>query len=288
MKEFTNGGNRLKKILILGASGLVGRALINEFKDEYDLYGTYSSSVTSLPGDKQFQVEIKQIDKLKEMIQSINPETVISCLRGEFDQQFKFHRELALELRNSGSRMYFFSTTNVFDGDYTKSHSETDIPIAESDYGKFKIESENMLKELLGERVKTIRIPAIWGKDSPRWDLIKESIKNNKVIDVYSNLVCNNLLDIDLAKQVRFIVENELKGIFHLGSVDTMTQGQFFEQIISKLTSEKSLLRYHLFQDKVDTFYFKLNSNRHDIPKSYQSTNQDIIFYLLNKGVKAT
>ena len=50
-------------------------------------------------------------------------------------------------------------------------------------------------------------------------------------MDVYSNLVCNNLLDVQLAKQLRFIIENQLKGIIHLGTKDVMTQGQFFEQI---------------------------------------------------------
>jgi dTDP-4-dehydrorhamnose reductase len=37
----------LQKVLILGASGLVGKALIDEFKDGFDLYGTYSSSFTN-------------------------------------------------------------------------------------------------------------------------------------------------------------------------------------------------------------------------------------------------
>ena len=45
----------MQKILILGASGLVGRALVDEFTDEFDLYGTYFSSLTSLPNDMQFQ-----------------------------------------------------------------------------------------------------------------------------------------------------------------------------------------------------------------------------------------
>lgn len=271
----------MQKMLILGASGLVGKALIDEFTNEFDLYGTYFSSLTSLPNDKQFQLEVKQIDKLKEIISTIKPDIVISCLRGEFEQQLTFHKELAKELQNNSSRVYYFSTTNVFDGDFSKSHTETDIPMAESDYGKFKINCENMLKGILDERVIIIRIPAIWGNNSPRWNLIKESIKNNEVIDVYGNLVCNNLLDVQLAKQLRFIIENDLKGIFHLGSVDMMTQGQFFEQIVSKLANEKSLLRFRLYQDKVDTYYFQLVSNRDDIPSSLQCTNQEIISYLL-------
>lgn len=271
----------MKKVLILGASGLVGRALIEEFKKGYDVYGTYYSTLTTLPNDKQFQLEIQQTDKLKEIIRSIHPDIVISCLRGEFDQQFSFHKELAIELLNKRSNLYFFSTTNVFDGDYSRPHSETDMPVAETDYGKFKIECEEMLKEILKEQAIIIRIPAIWGKDSPRWNLIKESIENNKVIDMYSNLICNNLLDVKLAKQLLYIIENELKGIFHLCSVDMMAQGQFFEKILSQLAINKSILRNHLYLDKTDTCYFSLISNRHDIPESLQSTNEEIISYLL-------
>ncbi|MDQ1147598.1 dTDP-4-dehydrorhamnose reductase [Bacillus sp. SORGH_AS 510] len=271
----------MEKVLILGASGLVGRALINELRDSFDLYGTYSSSSLSLPGGKQFQLEVQEIDKLKEIISSINPDIVISCLRGEFDQQLQLHKELAMELRNSNGRLYFFSTTNVFDGDYSKPHTESDIPFSESDYGKFKIDCEKMLKEILDERVIILRIPAIWGKNSPRWNLIKESIKNNKMIDVYSNLLCNNLLDVQLAKQLRFIIESKLKGIFHLASEDMMTHAQFFEQIMSALEGEKSILQYSFFQDTTDTRYFALKSNRDDMPGSLYSTNKAIISYLL-------
>jgi len=271
----------MEKVLILGASGLVGRAILDELKDGFDLYGTYSTSVTSLPEEKQFQLEVHQIDKLREIIQSIKPDIVISCLRGDFDQQLKFHKELALTLQNTSSQVYYFSTTNVFDGDFSKPHTETDIPIAESDYGKFKIACENILKEILDERVIVSRIPAIWGKNSPRLHLIKESIKNNKIIDVYNNLVCNNLLDAQLAKQLRFIIENQLKGIIHLGTKDCMTQGQFYEQIISKLACEKNILRYQSYQDKDVTYYFQLTSNREDLPDFLQCTNEEIIGHLV-------
>ncbi len=274
----------MQKILILGASGLVGRALIDELKYDFDLYGTYSSKLTSLPIDKQFQLEVQHLDKLKIITNSIKPNIVISCLRGEFDRQLEFHKKLAMDLQNKSTRVYYFSTTNVFDGDFSKSHSEIDIPIAESDYGNFKIKCENILKEALDERVIIIRIPAIWGMDSPRWNLIKDSIKNNKVIDVYSNLICNNLLDVLLAKQLRFMIESNLKGIFHLGATDMMSQGEFFEEILSNLVSKKDILRYSLYQNKVDTFYFSLISNRNDIPSSLQSTNQEIISYLLENG----
>jgi dTDP-4-dehydrorhamnose reductase len=271
----------MEKVLILGASGLVGRALIDKLRDGFDLYGTYSSTLANLPEDKRFQLDILQTEKLKDMIRSIKPDIVISCLRGEFGQQFKFHKELAMELRNTSSRLYYFSTTNVFDGDHSRAHTEADKPFSISDYGNFKIECEKMLHEILEERTIIIRIPAIWGKSSPRWNLIKESIKDNKVIDVYSNLVCNNLLDVHLAKQLRYIIENNLKGLFHLGSIDTMTQGQFFEQIVTGLRSDISLLQSRLYLDKPETYYFALKSNRLEIPPFLQSTNNDIVCFLI-------
>ncbi|MEH6994267.1 sugar nucleotide-binding protein [Neobacillus drentensis] len=271
----------MKKLLILGASGLVGRAIIEEFKEVYDLYGTYASTQTKLHPDKQFQLEVHQIHEMRDILRSIKPDIVISCLRGEFGQQLKFHREMAGELRKTTCSLYFFSTTNVFDGDFSKPHIETDVPIAESDYGKFKIECENMLAEILEERIHIIRIPAIWGKDSPRWKMIIESIKDTKVIDAYSNLVCNNLLDVQLAGQLRFIIENKLKGIFHLGSVDSMTQSQFYEHVLTKLGSELDLLKANYYLDSDKTYYFTLQSTRNDIPNNLQTTNKDIISYLL-------
>jgi len=66
----------LEKVLILGSSGLVGRALIGELKIGFDLYGTYSSRGTTLPENKQFQLDIQQIDKLKELLRFIKPDLV--------------------------------------------------------------------------------------------------------------------------------------------------------------------------------------------------------------------
>jgi dTDP-4-dehydrorhamnose reductase len=140
-----------------------------------------------------------------------------------------------------------------------------------------------MLNEILGEQLIIIRIPAIWGKDSPRLNLIRESIKQDKMIDVYSNLICSNLLDAVLARQLRYIIENKLKGIFHLASVDLMAYGQFFEQIVKTVASDKNILRYNLFQDNENTHYFALKSNREDIPDSLQCKNKDIISYLLGE-----
>jgi dTDP-4-dehydrorhamnose reductase len=77
------------------------------------------------------------------------------------------------------------------------------------------------------------------------------------------------------------IIENDLIGMFHSGTEDMITQGKFYEKIISKLTSNKDVLQYRLYEDKNGIFYFRLHSNCDEIPSSLKSTNQDIISYLL-------
>ena len=42
----------MEKILIIGASGLIGQAIIDECKKDFEVYGTYYSNETGLPGDK--------------------------------------------------------------------------------------------------------------------------------------------------------------------------------------------------------------------------------------------
>lgn len=276
------GVHALQRTLILGASGLVGRALVDELSHGFDLYGTYYSSETRLPREKEIQLDIQSIPQLKEVMRFIEPDIIISCLAGAFEQQLQFHKELAIELSDSVSRVYYFSTTNVFDGDDTRPHTETDIPVAESNYGKFKIECEGILKGILGDRVIIIRIPAIWGKDSPRLKVVKESLASNKAIDVYSNLFANNLLDVVLARQLRFIIEHDLRGIFHLGSTDMITHAEFYARLVTRLTNKKNLLQRHLYEDKTGPCYFRLDTLREDIPNILCCTHEDIISYLVH------
>jgi dTDP-4-dehydrorhamnose reductase len=265
----------MKKVLILGASGLVGQAFTNECKDVFDLYGTYFSKGLTLPDEKQFHLEVKDTDKIKELIQVIQPDYVISCLRGDFNEQLEFHRVLAEELKNLQSRVYYFSTANVFDGDYSKHHTEKDQPVAQSEYGKFKIACEEILQSALQERAIIIRIPMMWGTDSPRMNHLKESLAKKESIDVYTNLELNNLMDTMLAKQLRYIIENEIKGIFHLSSEDMFMHSEFIEDLLKK--NQDATVRHHLFLDKEVKAYFGIRSMRQDLPDELKQTNQEII-----------
>ncbi|WP_173106104.1 sugar nucleotide-binding protein [Bacillus sp. KH172YL63] len=266
----------MKKLLILGASGLVGKALLEKCSDDFEVYGTYSTRGLPLSEEKQFQLVCSESEKLGEIISTVKPDAIVSSIRGDFEEQLKFHKELASHIQHTESALYYISTANVFDGDVTKHHNESDSPQASSPYGQFKIDCEYMLQEKLKDRAVIIRIPQIWGRRSPRMEAINKGIEEN-TIDVYTNLECNHLSDTLLAKQLHYIITHNLKGIFHLGATDMMPHDQFIKNIVARLTDEKIHYQYKTLDPATDTYYFGLASIRKELPEELRETNIQMI-----------
>ncbi|WPK11167.1 sugar nucleotide-binding protein [Lysinibacillus louembei] len=263
----------MKKLLILGASGLVGRALVEQCRHDFDVYGTYFSSSVNLPEHKQFYLDLEP-ETLLHILQSVQPDIVVSGLQGDYRKQLALHKALAEFLQHSATPLYFISTTNVFDGDLTRHHIESDTPISKSDYGKFKIAREKMLQESLQERCCIVRIPGIWGKDCPRLRKLQGDIAANKPIKPYSNLQWSFLLDTQLAKQLHYIMENDLTGIIHLGATDMLTDSAFYEQLLP----EQATLEPVPYENAESTYYFGLKTEQPNrLPSDLYITNAQIV-----------
>lgn len=67
----------MKKILITGASGFLGWHLCQLAKQEWEVYGTYSTNFIELPGIKILPVNLTDFSDLKRIFNDINPNAVI-------------------------------------------------------------------------------------------------------------------------------------------------------------------------------------------------------------------
>lgn len=269
----------MSRVLILGASGLVGKAVLEELEGDYDIYGTYHSNGCS--SDKLFRLDMYDMESINNILKEVEPGMVISCLRGDFEQQINLHTKVANYLLKNGGRLYFCSTANVFDGDVSRPHFEDDETEAESDYGKFKIRCEDELKKILGNDLIILRLPMVWGKESPRMNKLLKDIEEKKEVEVYSNLYLNNNIDVILGRQIHYIMENNLKGIFHLGTEDVMTQYDFIRELIDRLG-------FRGVEFKVSTLpgekhYLAVLPSRSDLRDEFQVFNEDVIEYLSEK-----
>ena len=112
-----------KKVLIFGISGTVGQELGKELKknNSYAIYGTYYKNKPDIPEDKLFQFDIGDLEKLDVILEEINPDIVVSAIRGDYEKQLIFHEKLADYLKKNKGTLYFCSTVGVFEKDISKS-----------------------------------------------------------------------------------------------------------------------------------------------------------------------
>lgn len=263
------------KILVLGASGLVGKALLAELSSTFDVYGTYNQTKLGINDDHQLQWNITDSKRILDWIDEITPHIIISCLRGEFDIQLEVHKQIIQKIKSTKTKLLFCSTTNVFDGDITKHHDENDTPIATSDYGQFKIECEKLIQSELGPQGVILRLPMVWGKNSPRLNEIKDKIANQLEVEAYENIYLNHASDQRISKQIRSIIENDLTGIFHLATTDIESQYSFICKLVQSLDTEGKVKALKV--EEVEQYNFGLVINRTDLPIHFTYDNHQLI-----------
>ena len=117
---------------------------MNELDNKYDVYGSYHSKKPDIFPDKTFKLDVSQEKNIQNILKIVEPDLVISCLRGDFLMQLKVHKDLANYLQKTRGKLYFCSTANVFDGNTSKAHYEHDDTGAKSDYGQYKIVSASI------------------------------------------------------------------------------------------------------------------------------------------------
>jgi dTDP-4-dehydrorhamnose reductase len=270
----------MEKVLVLGGSGLVGRAIMSEMNQSQDfqMYATYYENPAHLNQDRHFKFNLENPKHISSILDTIKPQKIISCLRGDFTKQLIVHTHIAEHLKKSGGRLYYFSTTNVFDHDLSRPHDEDDQPNSCTDYGQFKIACEKGMIEILQERVCILRIPQVWGKDSPRMKQLVNLLDHNEAVTIYPKLLCNTNTDSMIAKQLCYIIENNLTGIFHLTAEDVVYHNEFFTELIAGLGYQNPLMQENVEEEG----YFALFSNRmKEFPERLRINNKSVIDFLI-------
>ena len=222
-------------ILILGASGFLGAAIYKELCSYFKTFGTYNTSNKSLEKNNHFfQYNIEE-DDVYEILDIVKPTIIISALRGDFSKQVLVHQHLAEYVFSKKIKLLFLSSANVFDA-YSKYPSyETDKTYSNSIYGHFKIKIENMLLRLPKKQVAILRLPMVFGNQSPRVLEMLQHINEKMPIEVFPNLIMNVTTDTKVTQQIHYIINRNKYGVFHLGSNDLVHHDDFIKEIINSL-----------------------------------------------------
>lgn len=267
------------RILILGASSYAGQAIAKALINKYEVYGTYyTQKINCLDENKVFQMQLEDTDSIKRILDHVQPQIIISSLRGDFQLQLGLHTIAADYLSPiKGEKLIFISSSNVFDAAMEKPHYESDKTNSQSDYGNFKIKCEQLLQDKLNERCVIVRIPQIYGKNSPRILKLAEDTKNNTPIDTYPQFYVNYTTDIQIAEWISYIIKKDLGGVFHIGTKDTCDYMRF-QLELSKILE----LKEPVFQkeESLEKCFQAVIPGRTEIPDEMQRSVTDVLEYL--------
>jgi len=285
------------KILIFGASGTVGSALYDALSDEHDVFATFNKNKPDNAQPKRWlKFDIANVAATDYILEAVRPDMVISSLTGQFDLQMAVHSRIAAHLKSSGHRLIFMSTANVFDGDMRGGHNEDSATHAISQYGKFKVSCEDLLKDILGEKCLIVRLPKILSRDFATKMI--EQIKEGK--PVYSNLYINLNTAQNVAQAIRHCIQSDKSGILHLPSHDHISiddwerqthkhLGESIDYKAQQLTAEhfNEMMgndNPDLLQTRDDgNFYLTLTSNDEDIKAKFAISCEEAIKALNNR-----
>ncbi|MBI6119850.1 sugar nucleotide-binding protein [Salegentibacter maritimus] len=243
----------MERILILGASGFIGNALYKELCSFFDTHGTYHTPNTGFEENHQFHQYDMETENIEILLQNLKPTVIISAVRGSFDAQINTHFEIINYILTHHCKLLFISSANVFDAFTNFPSYEYDKTLSQSIYGRFKIKIENALLRLPNHKYNILRLPMVFGHNSPRLKLIKSQIEFGQALEVFPNVVINVTEIKKLTQQIHYIINRKRQGVFHLGSSDLVHQKDFIEEVCEVL-GYKNLVFKNIYNSNFDRF----------------------------------
>jgi nucleoside-diphosphate-sugar epimerase len=241
------------RILILGVSGFLGSAIYKELCPYYSTFGTYRTPLFSFENNKQFYHYDFEEDDIFEILNIVKPTLIISALRGDFSAQLTAHKHLFEYITmQKNCKMIFLSSANVFDA-YSKFPSyENDTTLSNSIYGHFKIRLEQLFLKLPSRKIAILRLPMVFGAQSPRVNELKLHLELDAPIELFPNLIMNR----------------NKHGIFHLGSKDLVHHDDFIKDLVSKIGAKTP--KFKLVYTTNDDRYLAVLPKENKLPKHLQ------------------
>ena len=261
--------------MIIGASGFIGNALYKELCSYFDTYGTYFKNAEPFSKNQKFYRYDIETENVKLLLQNLKPTIIISALRGNFNAQVSAHLSIINYLKKNDSKLIFISSANVFDAFTNYPSYEYDKTLSQSVYGRFKIKIENALLRLPNHKYNILRLPMVFGVNSPRVLEIKNKIEFGVALEVFPNVVVNAAEISKLTQQIHYIINRKKQGVFHLGSNDVMHQHKLITDIAEVIGFKNPLFK-QVYDSNYDR-YLAVVPKDNILPKNLQVSIRQVV-----------
>lgn len=208
------------KIVIIGAGGRLGAALMRQYREKYDLAGFNHA-----------QLDLANLDDVRAKLGAMNFDVLINAAaftnvdacETERDRAFQINAEapavLAEMCNEKDAKLIHFSTDYVFDGQKRAPYTEQDQANPISAYGESKLAGEQNV--LAAEaRHLVLRVSWVFGPDRPSFiDAMIKRAQEEEKIDAISDKFSTPTYTHDIAHMLlQFFDPGVAGGILHFAN----------------------------------------------------------------------
>jgi len=245
----SSGGLR---VLVTGASGLLGCNAALSWLGDFEVVPTYGSRSVDLPG--AFALDLGA-SGASDVLAATYPDVIVHCAAatdvGRCEREPEWARRANVDAtraaaeaaRDSGARLIHISTDAVFDG-RTGGYSEDDAPRPVNEYARTKLEAEGVALETaqkcLVVRTNIFGWSPVAGRGLAEW-LFRQLSDGCKVTG-FADTFFSPVLVNDLAVLLRVLVTNPATGILHVAGRDRMSKYDFARRLATACDLDAELI----------------------------------------------
>jgi len=255
-------GNKKKRILVTGASGVVGMRVADRLhEDGYDIFG---SSHRYVRDDVDYPYKMANLGDARstfDLIHEFNPDVVIHTAANSNIDICELYQEQAwvtnvIAVKNLiglsllfGYRLIFFSSEQVYgehpEGKEGMFNEESEL-VPDNFYGKSKIFSEEDIIQHLNDYV-ILRLALVYGWGNSMhftWcDGLLEDLEDNIPSKLYSDQLRSMIFADDIPGIICSIIDDpEIKGIFNLGGSESIMRDEFGKRFARNWNFDEELI----------------------------------------------
>lgn len=252
----------MKRILVTGASGLLGLNFCLTQAEHFDITGVVNTHLLREVPFRQAQADLTDLTQVTELLDREQPDVVLHCAALANLDQCEHHpklakilntdlpAEFARQTRKRGMRLVHISTDAIFDGTHAP-YTENDIPTGKGVYAETKRDGE--LKVLAINPAALVARVNFFGWSLSGTRSLAEFFYNNlsagKSVMGFTDVIFCPLYVNDLGDLLVEAVERHLDGVYHFTGADCLTKDAFGRKVAAQFGLDEGLIRATTWQE---------------------------------------
>jgi dTDP-4-dehydrorhamnose reductase len=230
------------KILVTGASGLLGSRLYEILSKNHEVAGTYMSK----KADMLYPLDITNFRAVEDMLKTTRPDFVVHTASFVNVDKAEIQKDIAREINQNGtlniakacaknsSRLVYISSDFVFEGNPNILYNEESPTNALNFYGQTKLAGEEIVRETI-EKPLIIRPALLYGNDTNTkssfiTSVVEKLRKGEKFLADNSIIKYPTLTD-DVSYAIKALIEKGESGIYHISGKEGLTKFEWAKKI---------------------------------------------------------